>query len=73
MNFVERIVELCQVAGLIWGKELYFDSTKVRANAAIDGMVNRVELAVEQHLQQLFPENEDGSGSREVAEISSAA
>jgi transposase len=72
-KFFERIVELCHDAGLVWGKELYFDGTKVRANAAIDGMVNRVDFAAEQHLQQLFPENEDGANSHEDAEISSAA
>lgn len=73
LKFFERIVELCQGAGLIWGKELYFDGTKVRANAAIDGMVDRVDLAAEQHLQQLFPENEESCSSQEDAEISSAA
>ena len=34
-RFFERIVELCIEAGLVWGEELYFDSTKVQANAAI--------------------------------------
>jgi transposase len=32
-RFFERIVELCVEAGLVWGEELYFDSTKVDANA----------------------------------------
>src|SRR5258707_6765954 len=27
-RFFEKIVELCQAAGLVWGKELYFDGTK---------------------------------------------
>jgi transposase len=27
--FFEQIVELCIEGGLVWGKELYFDSTKV--------------------------------------------
>src|SRR5215210_1828162 len=31
-RFFERIVDLCQEAGLIWGRELYFDATKVQAN-----------------------------------------
>jgi hypothetical protein len=73
LKFFERIVELCQDAGLIWGKELYFDGTKVRANAAIKGMVNRVDLAAEQHLQQLFAEDEGGSSNYQDAHISSAA
>src|SRR5919108_5560258 len=29
-RFFERIVELCQQAGLVWGKELIVDATKVR-------------------------------------------
>jgi transposase len=28
------IVEQCQQAGLVWGKELYFDATEMQANAA---------------------------------------
>src|SRR5687767_3628425 len=54
-QFFERIVELCIEAGLVWGEELYFDSTKVRANAAIDRMIPRLEWEAQQHLQQLFP------------------
>lgn len=42
-SFFERIVELCIKAGLVWGEELYLDSTKVRANADINGMVDRVK------------------------------
>ena len=30
-QFFEKIVELCVGAGLVWGEELYFDSTKVDA------------------------------------------
>lgn len=36
--FFEHIIELRLKAGLVWGKELYFDGLKVRANAAIDGL-----------------------------------
>src|ERR687889_863773 len=35
-RFFEEIVELCVQAGLVWGEELYFDSTKVGANASLD-------------------------------------
>jgi transposase len=35
-RFFERIVEECFEAGLVWGAELYFDSTKVRANADVE-------------------------------------
>jgi transposase len=43
-RFFERIVELCQDAGLVWGKELIFDATKVQANAALDSLVPRFYL-----------------------------
>jgi transposase len=32
-EFFERVVELCIEAGLVWGEELYFDATKVDADA----------------------------------------
>ena len=34
-----RIVAGGQPAGLVWGKELYFDGTNIRANAALERMV----------------------------------
>ena len=52
-RFFEAIVEQCQQAGLIWGQELYIDSTKVEANASTDSLTPR--FAVEAHLGQLFP------------------
>src|SRR3990172_12151535 len=57
-RFFENIVELCIQAGLVWGEELYFDSTKVQANAAIDRLMPRVEWKAQQHLQQLFETKE---------------
>jgi transposase len=33
-SFFDRIVEMCIEAGLVWGEELFVDSTTVRANAA---------------------------------------
>src|SRR5215217_3469802 len=32
-RFFEEIVERCAEAGLVWGEELYFDATKIEANA----------------------------------------
>ncbi len=56
-QFFDRIVEQCQQADLVWGKELYFDSTQVEANADRDKMVPRFYLqAVNEHLAALFPE-----------------
>src|SRR6266567_1485877 len=51
-RFFEQIVEQCQQAGLVWGKELYFDGTKVAANASLDSVKPR--FAVEAHLANLF-------------------
>jgi len=49
-RFFEQVVELCVEAGLVWGQELYFDSTKVQANASIKGMIDRAERQVQQYL-----------------------
>ena len=35
------MVEQCQQAGLVWGRELYFDATHVLANAALDSLAPR--------------------------------
>jgi transposase len=55
-RFFEGIVEQCQKAGLVWGKELYFDGTQVEANANDDQMLPRFYLeAMQAHLAALFP------------------
>src|SRR5712692_650373 len=51
-RFFEAIVEQCQQAGLVWGKELYIDATKVEANASMASVKPR--FAVEAHLTNLF-------------------
>src|SRR5919106_1562455 len=56
-QFFERIVEMCIEAGLVWGEELYFDSTKVQANANVNGMIDRANYETEQHLNELFEED----------------
>src|SRR5438874_5346828 len=40
-RFFEHVVGLCQQAGLVWGRELFFDATKIRANAALGSVVPR--------------------------------
>ena len=57
-RFFERVVELCVEAGLVWGEELYFDATKVEANASLDSMGSRslMEHGLEEHLAGIFPE-----------------
>src|SRR5205823_8866087 len=56
------IVEQCRQAKLIWGKEFYFDATKVEANASMDSVKPR--FAVEAHLAQLFA----GQGEEECSQ-----
>ncbi len=51
-RFFETVVDQCQQAGLVWGKELYADATKVKANAAVSSLKPR--FAVEAHLENLF-------------------
>lgn len=52
-RFFEEIVARCIAAGLVWGRELYFDATKVQANASLGSMSPR--FAIEAHLERLFP------------------
>jgi transposase len=59
-RFFERIVEQCQAVGLVWGKELYLDATKVAANASLASLQPR--FAVEAHLAQLFATEDDNGG-----------
>src|SRR4051812_36567024 len=54
-RFFETIVEQCREAGLVWGKELYFDATQVEANASLDSIAPR--FAVEAHLDELFTDD----------------
>ncbi len=63
-RFFAHIVELCQQAGLVWGKELFFDATKVRANADIDSLVPRWYAEAKAHLGELFT----GDGAAPVTE-----
>ena len=56
-HFFEAIVEQCIAAGLVWGQELYVDSTDVEANAAHGSP--RPRFAVEAHLARLFAAGAD--------------
>jgi transposase len=52
----ERVVELCQAAGWVWGNELFFDGTKVLANADFDSLTPRFAEAARAHVAHLFAE-----------------
>ncbi len=64
-DFFEAVVEQCQKAKLIWGKDLYFDATKVEANASMASVKPR--FAVEAHLAHLFAEEECSQVGQEIA------
>ena len=55
-RFFEAITEQCAEAGLVWGQELYADSTDVEANASLDSL--RPRFAVEAHLGRLFADRD---------------
>ncbi len=57
-RFFERIVEECFEAGLVRGEELFFDATKVEANASLDSAGSRalVEHRLGEHVAGVFPE-----------------
>src|SRR5713226_1627880 len=57
-RFFDAIVQQCQQAKLVWGKELYFDSTQVNANADLDSLTPRFAVeareTIKEHLATLF-------------------
>jgi transposase len=53
-RFFELVVDLCQEAGLVWGRELYFDATKVEANAGIPSLIPRFYYEAKTHVADLF-------------------
>ena len=53
-RFFERVVDLCQQVGLVWGREFYFDATKVEANAGIPSLVPRFYYEATTHVADLF-------------------
>jgi transposase len=57
-RFFEKIVDLCQEAGLVWGRELYFDATRVRADADTDSLVPRFYAEAKTHVADIFEQLE---------------
>jgi transposase len=53
-RFFEAIVERCVEAGLVWGKELYIDATKMVANASVESVTPRFAIAARAHVDDLF-------------------
>ncbi len=65
-QFFEHVVDLCDQAGLIWGKELLVDATKVRANASMDSLVPRLAEVVNDHLVELFGDQDGATESKSM-------
>lgn len=55
-RFFDAIVERCDRAGLVWGRELFFDASKVEANASVASI--GVRFAIEAHLAARFADDE---------------
>jgi hypothetical protein len=63
--------------GLVWGKELFFDATKVEANASLDSTRSRslMEHGLEEHLAGIFPEEAqpvEGANRPEITAVGPA-
>lgn len=76
-RFFDAIVEQCQQAKLVWGKELYLDSTQVNANADLDSLTPRFAVeareAIQQHLSALFAQETPQAESAEETSKDPAA
>src|SRR5258708_8187982 len=61
-RFFDAIVEQCQQEKLVWGRELYIDSTQVNANADLDSLTPRFAVearaALQTHLPALFSDQQ---------------
>ena len=53
-RFFEYVVDLCEHAGLIWGREVVADATRVPGNASMGSLVPRLCEVVDDHLEHLF-------------------
>src|SRR5215471_8991977 len=70
-RFFDAIVEQCQQEKLVWGRELYIDSTQVNANADLDSLTPRFAVqareAIQAHLATLFVYEDTEHEQQEVA------
>ena len=66
---------MCVEAGLVWGDDIYFEPTKVEANAAVKSLTPR--WAVEAHLGELFngeeQEEEDSATTQTIPVLDTLA
>jgi transposase len=65
-RFFEKVVDLCQDAGLVWGREMFFDATRVRADAALGSLVPRFAHETKTHVAELFADGVPAGGGNEA-------
>lgn len=53
-RFFEHVIDLCVDAGLVWGKEVVADATRVPGNASMDSLVPRLSEVVDDHVVAVF-------------------
>src|SRR5215217_7372170 len=63
-RFFEQVVDLCQETGLVWGRELYFDATKVEANAGIPSLIPHFYYDASAHVADLFADEADDAAAQ---------
>jgi len=66
-RFFEVIVAQCQQAGLVWGRELYFDATQVQADAALESLTARFAVDARQARQARLAE--EAGEAREAVRV----
>lgn len=66
-RFFAQVVDLCQDAGLVWGKEVLADATRVPGNASVDSLVPRLREVVGEHLVARFADDATPDGADDAA------
>src|SRR6266849_5718766 len=66
-RFFEHIVDQCCEAGLVWGEELYFDGTRVQANASMKKMKPRFYVQAKEHVMNVFAQDEQVPPAQECS------
>ena len=61
-RFFEAIVERCVAAGLVRGKDVYIDATKMVADASLESMTPRFAVAARAHVDDLFAQEAEAGG-----------
>jgi transposase len=68
-RFFDNIVDLCQEARLVWGRELYFDATKVEASAGIPSLFPRFSYDATTHVADPFADEAEVDALQEDIDV----